>query len=107
MLITMTTSAATNMKSTIKPNIVWETSLKFSGCDKHKGYCKLNGSLEISGVPHHIEAFEIRYDKDGLQEAVCPEWCNFDELSEIVQGAMQTVTFAGREYVILVTPFQM
>ncbi len=66
----------------------------------------LLGTLRIAGVPHHVEAFEVE-ERDGGQESVLSESeTSFSELSEIAQGAMRTVTIAGRSYVLLVTPFQ-
>jgi hypothetical protein len=66
----------------------------------------LLGTLLIAGVPHHVEAFEVE-EHDGCQESVLADSeTSFGELSEIAQGPMQTVTIAGRAYVLLVTPFQ-
>ena len=85
--------------------IRWERDLEPVGpADRPKGH--LLGTLLIAGVAHHVEAFEVE-ERGGCQEAVLDEReTSFTELSEIVQGPMQTVTIAGRPYVLLITPFQ-
>jgi hypothetical protein len=85
--------------------IRWECDLKPVGPgNRPEGH--LLGTLLIGGVPHHVEAFEVE-ERDGCQESVLAEReTSFGELSEIAQGPMQTVTIAGRPYVVLVTPFQ-
>jgi hypothetical protein len=83
----------------------WECDLEPVGpADRPEGH--LLGTLRIAGVPHHVEAFEVE-ERDGGQESVLGDReTSFGELSEIVQGPMQTVRIAGRPYVVLVTPFQ-
>jgi hypothetical protein len=85
--------------------IRWARDLEAVGpTDRPEGH--LFGTLLIAGVPHHVEAFEVE-ERDGGQESVLADSeTSFSELSEIAQGPMQTVTIAGRPYVLLVTPFQ-
>jgi len=85
--------------------IRWERDLEPVGpANRPEGH--LLGTLRFGGVPHHVEAFEVE-ERDGCQESVLAECeTSFAELSEIAQGPMQTVTMAGRRYVVLVTPFQ-
>jgi len=85
--------------------IRWERDLEPVGpAERPKGH--LLGTLLIADVAHHVEAFEVE-EWGGCQEAVLEEReTSFTELSEIVQGPMQTVTIAGRPYVLLITPFQ-
>jgi hypothetical protein len=85
--------------------IRWERDLEPVGpADRPEGH--LLGTLLIGGIPHHAEAFEVE-ERDGCQESVLAERdTSFAELSEIVQGPMQTVALGGRPYVLLVTPFQ-
>jgi hypothetical protein len=85
--------------------IRWERDLEPVGpADRPKGH--LLGTLLIGRIHHHVEAFEVE-ERDGCQESRLPEReTHFAELSEIAQGAMRTVTIAGRPYVLLVTPFQ-
>jgi hypothetical protein len=85
--------------------IRWERDLEPAGPDDRPEGHRL-GTLLIAGVAHHVEAFEVE-ERNGCQESVLDEReTSFTELSEIVQGPMQTVTIAGRPYVLLVTPFQ-
>ncbi len=85
--------------------IQWERDLEPVGpADRPEGH--LLGTLLIAGVLHHVEAFEVE-ERDGSQESLLGECeTSFGELSEIAQEPMQTVTIAGRPYVVLVTPFQ-
>ena len=85
--------------------IRWERDLEPAGpADRPEGH-RL-GTLLIGGIHHHVEAFEVE-ERRGCQESRLPEReTHFAELSEIAQGPMQTVTIAGRPYVLLVTPFQ-
>jgi hypothetical protein len=88
-----------------QPAIRWERDLRPVG-PIARPEAHLLGTLLIAGVPHHIEGFEVE-ERDGCQESVLSDSeTSFDELSEIAQGPMQTVTIAGRSYVLLITPFQ-
>jgi hypothetical protein len=85
--------------------IRWTQGLQPVGPHEHpEGH--LLGTNTITGVFHHIEAFEVE-ECDGCQKCVLGEDdTNFAELSEIAQGPMRMVQIRGRFYVLLVTPFQ-
>jgi hypothetical protein len=85
-------------------DVIWIKPLVPCGGESGKEPTHLIGTLRMGDADHHIEAFEV-HDVNGCQEPV-EEGTSFDELSEIAQGAMQTVMLGGREYAILVTPFQ-
>jgi hypothetical protein len=81
------------------------TPLRPAGADD-RPTARLLGVVEINGVPHHAEAIEVE-ERDGCQESAAPEFTNyFAELSEIAQDPMETITLDGRQYVMLITPFQ-
>lgn len=105
----MSMSMSTSSKARLtgwRTTITWSKGLQPVGPD-HRPEGHLIGTLLISEVPHHVEAFEVE-ERHGCQELVLDEqnYTNFSDLSNIVQGTMQTVTIAGHQYVILVTPFQ-
>ena len=85
--------------------IRWERNLEPVGpAERPEGH--LLGTLLIASVPHHVEAFEVE-ERGGCQESCLSDReTSFAELSDIAQGPMQTVTIAGRPYVLLITPFQ-
>ena len=90
------------------PSIVWDTPLRpVNHCDLHGERAKLLGIVQIGGIDHHIEAWEVYETMAGVQEAVCPEGCHYEEITgHMTEGAGQTVTIDGRNYFVVVTPFQ-
>ena len=89
------------------PAIVWTKPLSPCGPESDP-QVKLHGTVEINGISFHAEAFEIVYTgtnneqvgKQDESETYLGEICN------IVQGAAETITIAGREYVFAIMPGQ-
>jgi hypothetical protein len=69
---------------------------------------RLLGNIEIAGANFHVEAWQVETNKHGEQECKDPnaaDW--YDYISgNLVDGAGQTVEIAGREYFIVISPFQ-
>jgi hypothetical protein len=82
------------------PAIVWDLPLRpVNDCDLR--------IVQIGGVDHHIEAWEVYETMSGEQQAVCPESCHYDELTtHMTEGAGRPVRIDGRDYYVVVTPFQ-
>lgn len=72
---------------------------------------RLMGNLSINGTWHHVECIQVETPTDGEDEG-CQRAVNeflrdsFDSYYAAAggDGAMQTVTFEGREYCIFITP---
>lgn len=88
------------------PQIRWTEGLEPIASE---GYpqARMLGTVEIEGVPHHVEAIEVTEGADGQQRPVAPpELSIYDELAEITDGAMASVAYRGRRYVLGITPYQ-
>lgn len=90
-----------------RPAIVWEEGLRPVG-DEADEWGKLLGTVLILGVPHHIEAWAVVTNEEtGEQEAVDP-WTSHEAIcNEMTEGAGRTVTINGRDYFMVVTPYQL
>jgi hypothetical protein len=69
---------------------------------------RLLAILVINGTFHHLEAIRVIEDDDGVQKAASEDLAEtFDAMFQIGgEGAFDTVTIRGTEYVLVVTPFQ-
>lgn len=83
---------------------------------------RLLATVEIVGVPHHLEAIAVQYEVDGEvvdlntyegfepweQKATDPEWQSMlEEYSRAASadGSWMSVKIAGREYALCLTPY--
>lgn len=69
---------------------------------------RLLGTLTINGVHHHIEAIQVVVDDEDCQQAASPVWRSlFDELyaANSCDGAVQTVSYDGRDYALFLSPY--
>lgn len=92
-----------------QPEIVWKQSLKEVGTDDEEGggpWTKLLGQIEIAGVPHHIEAWAVKIDKEFNQTPVSMD-TNYEEMMALTEGAGVTVELNGHDYFMVVTPHQL
>ena len=88
------------------PPILWTKPLTACGPDEDPNL-KLHGTVDIQGVSFHAEAFEVSYSTDGEQIGKQDEEeTHLGEICNIVQGAADTITIAGREYVLAIIPAQ-
>jgi len=88
------------------PPIVWTKPLTACGPAEDPNV-KLHGTVDIHGVSFHAEAFEVSYSTDGEQFGKQDEEeTHLGEICNIVQGAADTITIAGREYVLAIIPAQ-
>jgi hypothetical protein len=90
------------------PPIVWTKPLTPCGPERDPEM-KLHGTVEINGISFHAEAFEIYYSTDGENHQIGKqdeEETYLGEICNIVQGAADTITIAGREYVLAIIPGQ-
>jgi hypothetical protein len=69
---------------------------------------RLRSILVINGTFHHLEAIRVIDDDDGIQQAASEELAETLEALYAIggEGAFDTVTMRGSEYVLVVTPFQ-
>lgn len=69
---------------------------------------RLLAILVINGTFHHLEAIRVVEDDDGVQQAASEDLAEtFEAMYQIGgEGAFDTVTIRGAEYVLVVTPFQ-
>lgn len=90
------------------PPILWTKPLTPCG-PEHDPEMKLHGTVEINGISFHAEAYEIYYSTDGENQQIGrqdEDETHFGEICNIVQGAADTITIAGREYVLAIIPGQ-
>lgn len=81
--------------------IVWSES---GPTEDPKG--RLLGKIEVAGVFLHLEAYEIVYDHDLVQQIKCwPEETQklWDALG--IEGAWHTIFLEGREYALIASPY--
>ena len=95
------------MDAIFTPAIVWTKPLEEVGEDEAP-WGKLLGCIEIAGVPHHIEAWAVRINEEtNEQEAVDP-WTSYEAVTnEMTEGPGVTVEINGRDYFMVVTPYQL
>lgn len=79
----------------------WEAT----GPEENRG-TRLLSSIRVMGCPMHLEAWEVYFDDDGVQQSKA--WPG--DFSNIavgigVEDPWRTVTIDGREYVLIATPF--
>jgi hypothetical protein len=69
---------------------------------------RLLAILVINGTFYHLEAIRVVDDDDGIQKAASEDLAEtFEAMFQIGgEGAFDTVTIRGVEYVLIVTPFQ-
>lgn len=69
---------------------------------------RLLGTLLIAGVPHHAEFIEVRFDSASEMHEPVQEhstgWASL--IAEADCASVQTVSIDGREYAVIVTPFE-
>lgn len=76
-------------------------------CGDGNPWTKFIGTVEIAGVPHHLEAWQVYLNSEGIQQAVDPDECWYDLIADnMIEGAGRTVTIDGREYIMVLTPYQ-
>jgi len=87
------------------PDSQWEPC----GVDDENFESRLATAVYINGVPHHLEAFQIKVnEKTGAQEAVDVAFePNIGGICDVAEpdGHWQTVTIKDKEYVLVMTPF--
>jgi len=83
--------------------IEWE---RWGDVDGGEPENRLLATVAIGGVPHHLEAIEVRESEDGVQEAVAGGE-QFDELYVACggDGPLATVEIDGRGYCLFLSPF--
>lgn len=91
------------------PAIAWINPLAPVG-PENDPLLKLLGRLAIAGAEFQAEAFEVEDIQEGddtVQVGKQDEDETYlSETLEIVQGAAETITIKGRDYVLLITPCQ-
>ena len=71
--------------------------------EQQPGYRK--GSIDLLGVPFHIEAVEVTVEYD-LHVAVNPDWRDWvEEWEDKCNTALQSVTLDNRQWIIAITPY--
>jgi hypothetical protein len=63
--------------------------------------------LVINGTAHHLEAYAVTTEPDGLQKAADPLFeTNVDGMYRVAEPdqPFQTITISGRTYVLALTP---
>lgn len=94
---------ATTLTLDVPPEL-WEPTGDFD--EGLTAESRLSGPIVyICGVPHHLEAYEVQYNEDDLQEIVNPQLA--DELAAVYQlndQCLDTAAINGREYVIALFP---
>jgi hypothetical protein len=71
---------------------------------------RLLGTIRINDVPFHVEALQIKRDKEEVQQAADPEMRDyFNEIYGAVgaEGPLYLIEYDGREYAIFVYPYCM
>jgi len=87
------------------PEEAWEPTGKSGGEDEDPR-ARLLATLIINGVSHHLEAFAVTV-VNGIQEPHPRFEHEYEGMCQMSQpdGQYNTVTIAGREYVIGMSPF--
>lgn len=89
-----------------RPAINWDKGLEPIG--NPDPLTRLLGVMEIGGASFHVEAWEVRETKKGEQfckDGDAADWYDYIT-GNMTEGAGQTVEINGRNYFIVVTPFQ-
>ena len=97
-----------NMRNTFDtyiPEDAWEPT----GVEEDTLSSRLSVTLFINGVPHHLEAYEVKInEKSGAQEPVDVVFeSNIGGIGIVSEpdGPWHTVSIKGKEYVVVMTPF--
>lgn len=100
---TQVTIAERNRRA-LSPEIHWVKDLHPIG--DPDPWTKLLGTVDILSASFHLEAWEVVESRDG-QRAVDPEATWYDLIvNHMTESAGQTVRINGRDYFLVVTPFQ-
>jgi hypothetical protein len=69
---------------------------------------RLLAILVLNGTFHHLEAIRVVEDSDGVQQPALEDFAETFEAMYAIggEGAFDSVTMRGAEYVLVVTPFQ-
>lgn len=88
------------------PQIVWETPLRPCGPEGNpKSY--LLGTVLILGAHFHVEAYQVRNNKEREQTAVeADHETNLSNILTVVDDFAETVKIGRRQYVLAITPYQ-
>ena len=86
------------------PSIVWTRPLRPIG-PEYDPKMRLMGTVEILGVPHHVNAEEV-VERDSEQVSHDDDQDTYvNEIQLIVGGRGHTVRIDGRDYLIAITPY--
>jgi hypothetical protein len=69
---------------------------------------RLLGTVRINDVSFHVEAIQIKPDKEGAQQSAAPEVHeNFNEIYSGIgaEGPLRTIEYNGKEYAVFIYPY--
>jgi hypothetical protein len=75
--------------------------------DEDDPRARLTAHIRIAGIDMHLEAWEVEDDSEGNQSAKpsTVRVTDFDSLAGMMDCSFETLEIAGREYVLVATPY--
>jgi hypothetical protein len=89
----------------MQPAIQWTKPLRPCGPPEDE-QARLIGTVEILGVPFHVQAEGVHDDEECCQVSDALE-TYVDEIQTLVDGAGMTVKINGRDYLLVIYPYQI